>query len=57
MAIPDFQSIMLPLLQLASDGNARSLAESRDALSDVFGLTEEELKELLLKTKVSGLNI
>jgi restriction system protein len=47
MAIPDFQSIMLPLLNLASDGKKRSLAETRDALAEVFGLTEEERMELL----------
>lgn len=40
MAIPDVQTIMLPLLNLASDGKARSLSESRDALSGVFKLSE-----------------
>ena len=28
VAIPDFQSCILPLLQLAGDGKERSLAES-----------------------------
>jgi restriction system protein len=47
MAVPDFQSIMLPLLKLASDGKERSLADTRIALADVFNLTQEELEELL----------
>ncbi len=47
MAIPDYQSIMLPLLQLTGDGNEHSLRECVDKLSDEFGLTEEDRKELL----------
>jgi len=47
MAIPDFQSIMLPLLELAGDGKERSLADSRDALAEVLGVGEEERRELL----------
>ena len=47
MAIPDFQSIMLPLLKLAGDGKARSLADSRDALAKVLGVGEEERRKLL----------
>jgi restriction system protein len=38
---------MLPLLTLADDGEVRSLAESREAMSAHFNLTPEELKELL----------
>ena len=38
MTIPDFQSIMLPLLELASDGKERSLADSREAIAGVFDL-------------------
>lgn len=47
MAVPDFQTIMLPLLKLASDGKERSLADTRVALADDFNLTQEELEELL----------
>lgn len=39
MTIPDFQAIMLPLLQYASDG--------KEYLADVFNLSNEERKELL----------
>jgi restriction system protein len=47
MAIPDFQTIMLPLLQLARDGQEHSLREAYDRLADKFQLTEDERKELL----------
>lgn len=45
--IPDFQTIMLPLLQLMSDGVERSINEAVDKLAIEFGLSEEELNELL----------
>jgi restriction system protein len=47
MAIPDFQSIMLPLLQYAGDGKEHSLREAITSLADVFNLSDEEKKELL----------
>ncbi len=47
MAIPDYQTIMLPLLKFASDKKEHSTQETIDALSEEFGLTEEEKKELL----------
>ncbi|AHE98972.1 restriction endonuclease [Thioalkalivibrio paradoxus] len=47
MPIPDFQAIMLPLLELAADGQTRSLAESREGLAEHFGLSLEEREELL----------
>ena len=47
MAIPDFQSIMLPLLELAGDGKERSLADTRATLAEVLGVSEEERRELL----------
>ncbi len=47
MAIPDFQSIMLPLLQYCGDGKEHSISETVDALADHFKLTEEERKTLL----------
>lgn len=47
MAIPDFQSIMAPLLNFASDNREHSLRETIEALADKFGLSDEERKELL----------
>lgn len=47
MAIPDFQTIMLPLLRLCSDGKAVAVVERRKQLADHFKLTKEELAEPL----------
>ncbi len=47
MAIPDYQSIMLPLLRFAADGNEHSLRQAIEGLSDQFGLTDAEKTELL----------
>jgi restriction system protein len=47
MAIPDYQSIMLPLLQFARDEREHSVREAIEVLADEFGLTDEERKELL----------
>jgi len=44
MPIPDYQSVMLPLLKFAEDGIEHSLRETIDALADVFALTPEERK-------------
>jgi restriction system protein len=47
MAIPDYQSIMLPLLQLAADKEEHSTRETIDRLAKHFDLTEKEQSELL----------
>lgn len=47
MAIPDFQSLMLPLLKLAADGNELSIRESVESLAKQFNLSDEERRELL----------
>lgn len=45
--IPDYQSIMLPLLKLVSDGREYKLNDVVEVLSKEFALTAEERKELL----------
>lgn len=47
MAVPDYQSIMLPLLQFAGDKQEHSLRETIEALADHFSLSSEERKQLL----------
>jgi len=47
MAIPDFQSIMLPLLKFAGDKNEHSLREAIDYHADDFGLSESEKRDRL----------
>lgn len=47
MAIPDYQSIMLPLLKFTGDKQEHSLRQVIDTLADQFHLTAEERRELL----------
>ena len=47
MTIPDYQSLMLPLLKFASDGKEHPIKEATQQLADEFGLTLEERKEML----------
>lgn len=47
MPIPDFQTIMLPLLRITSDGNEHSIQDLINALAEHFSLTEDELDALL----------
>lgn len=47
MAIPVFQQIMLPLLQLLQDRQEHSLRQVIDSLTSYFKLTQEEQSELL----------
>ena len=45
--IPDYQSLMLPLLTLLADKNEYTAAVAVDKLSDKFHLSQEEREELL----------
>jgi restriction system protein len=47
MAIPDFQSLMLPMLKIAGDKKEHTLSEVMEKLAQEFNLTEEDRKELL----------
>lgn len=47
MSIPDFQSLMLPVLQSLSDGEEHSLKDIVDKLADDLKLSQEERNELL----------
>jgi len=47
VAIPDYQTLMLPLLKIAADGKEHSLKEAVDILSKQFNLSDEELSALL----------
>ena len=52
MPIPDFQSIMLPLLKFARDKKEHSIREAIDHITRLFQLTDEEKKRLLEKYKL-----
>jgi len=45
--IPDFQSIMLPLLQQIADGNEHSMSEVINSLAVNFKLSDDDLNEYL----------
>ncbi|MBN2423819.1 MAG: restriction endonuclease [Calditrichaceae bacterium] len=45
--IPDYQTIMLPLLKLTGDNNIHKFRDVVDYLSEHFNLTDEEKNELL----------
>jgi len=47
MTIPDYQSIMLPLLKFAGDQEEHSLRQAIDSLAQEFQLSDEERKQLL----------
>jgi restriction system protein len=47
MSIPDYQTLMLPLLKEVSDGREHSFPSIVDALAAEFKLTEYERRELL----------
>jgi len=47
MAIPDYQTLMLPLLQLSADGALQNVRESSEKLAQQFGLEDDERVELL----------
>jgi restriction system protein len=47
MAIPDFQTIMLPLLKRFSDGEPKVTRDLVDSIADDFQLTEDERARLI----------
>jgi restriction system protein len=47
MSIPDFQTIMLPLLELASYGKEHKLSSAIEYLATHFNLSDTERRELL----------
>jgi restriction system protein len=47
VAIPDYQTVMLPLLGFLKDGKEHNLAEVVDSLGDEFDLSTEERQQLL----------
>ena len=44
--IPDYQSIMLPLLEIAGDKKEHTLEEVKDSLAKYYNLTETERSKI-----------
>ena len=47
MAIPDFQTIMRPVLAMCADDQEHTVTEIRERLAGHFSLTQEELEAML----------
>jgi restriction system protein len=47
MPIPDYQSLMLPLLAFASDGSEKNMSDAIKGIADQLKLTAEERSQLL----------
>ena len=47
MTIPDYQTIMLPLLKFAGDKKEHSIREAIDSIADLFKLSDEQKKDVL----------
>lgn len=45
MAIPDYETVMLPLMQFVADGKDHTINEATNHLSDLFKLTLEEREQ------------
>jgi restriction system protein len=56
MAIPDYQTLMLPVLKVANDGNEHRISDVVDTLAAEFNLTEAEREELLPSRKQATFN-
>jgi restriction system protein len=56
MAIPDFQSIMRPVLVTVADGSSISLKSVREKITDHFALTEAERHEVLPSGRQTVIN-
>ena len=54
MAVPDFRSLMLPLLRLTADGEPHALSEARQALASQFTLSQAEQDDTKLGDRLEG---
>jgi len=53
MAVPDYQTLMLPILKIAGDGDEHHTRETITRLAELFGLTEADRKQMLASGAVS----
>lgn len=47
MAVPDFQTMMLPFLQILGDGNEHSYSQIAAALAEHYQLTNDDISEMI----------
>ncbi len=56
MAIPDYETLMLPILQFLADRENRKTSEIISHVSEIFQLTEEERKQLIPSGRAKLIN-
>jgi len=54
--IPDFQTVMKPVLEVVSDGRPCPLADVRKRVADTFGLSDAERREMLPSGRQTVIN-
>jgi restriction system protein len=55
MPVPDYQTLMRPVLTYAADGKEKNIREVTNAIADEFHLTDQERSQLLPSGKQSAL--
>lgn len=53
MAVPDFQTLMRPLLTVLDDGEHHAISSVREALAEKFALTQEDIDERIPSGRVT----
>ena len=53
MAVPDFQSLMRPLLSVLADGEDRSVKTIRSELATRFSLSQADIEERIPSGRVT----
>jgi len=56
VVFPDYETIMLPFLNFASDKKEHAMREVVDYISNFFKLTDDEKRELLPSGKQAKIN-
>ena len=54
MALPDYQSLMLPLLRLSADGSTHKFSDAVDNLADELGLSYDDRIEFSVGVSTKG---
>ena len=56
MPIPDFQTVMRPVLEVVRDGVPHALSQVREDVANSFGLTEDERRERITSGTQTTIN-
>jgi restriction system protein len=53
MAVPDFQTLFRPLLEVLEDGQEHQVSDVRDQLAAAFSLSDADLQEMIPSGRVT----